>query len=372
MDKLSLPKTELSSVPKNFWKIVITGGPVGGKSEAIKFARKRLHEMGYRVFVIEEIATQWFATGFNDIGKIRESAFETYCNIESEIVLECLQEINRYERLAKLMPREKFVLLIDRGPMDAAAYMPRDYFMAVLEQNRFSLCDARDNFDGVMHMVSTADGAEEVWLKAMKDMQNDARWETSPEQTRTLDKRTQQVWVGTPHLRVIDNSTDFNGKVERLWKAVLHILESCEIERRYLLWGEPDFRNFEYHKEKVFLEQMYLCPWGDRIRKRTPEGSGISLYYLTSKIGVGLSRQEKEEQITPFDYLRLSERRNPDTAVIKKNRYCFLFNNQYYEVDAFIDPRRGLCLMEIELEDEKQEVEIPPFVQVRKEVTNDL
>lgn len=356
---------------KNLRKIVITGGPVGGKSEGIKIVKKRLREMGYRVFVIDEIATRWFSGAFPDIGEIYNRDFQTYCKIQSEIVLACLEEIKRYEDLAELMPRENFVLLIDRGPMDIAAYMPTDYFMAVLEQNRLSLCDVRDNFDGAIHLVSTADGAEEVWLKAMGEKQNEARWEISLEQTRFLDKRTQQVWVGTPHLRVIDNSTDWEGKIERLWRAVLNILEPREIERKFLLWGKPDFLSHTAAVEKVYIEQMYLAPWADRIRKRIPAGSGSWLYYLTSKIGAGLVRGEKEEQIGPFDYLRLSERRSPDMATIRKNRYCFLFNNQYYEVDVFMEPELGLCLMEVELEDENQNVEFPPFVKVRKEVTDD-
>ena len=116
---------------------------------------------------------------------------------------------------------------------------------------------------------------------------------------------------------------------------------------------------------------MYFYPWGDRIRRRTPSGSQFSLYYLTSKVGAGISRLEKEEQISALDYVRLKERRNPDMAAIRKNRYCFLFNNQYYEVDEFLEPRRRLCLMEVELADENQEVEIPPFVKVRKEVSDD-
>lgn len=274
---------------KNLWKIVITGGPVGGKSEGIKIVKKRLREMGYRVFVIDEIATRWFSGGFPDIGEIYDRDLEIYCRIQEKAILTCLQEIKGYEELAALMPQDMFALLIDRGPMDVAAYTPKEYFTAALEQNRLSLCDVRDSFDGVVHMMSTADGAEEVWLKAMAQKQNDSRWETTLEQAKDLEKRTRQVWIGTPHLRIIDNLTDFEGKVERLWKAVLGIVEQREIERKFLLWTPPSFRNIECHAETVRIEQMYLCPWGDRIRKRSPYVlDGPSLYYRTRKVGSGV------------------------------------------------------------------------------------
>lgn len=355
---------------KSVWKIVITGGPIGGKSKAIKVVKKRLCEMGYRVFVIDEIATKLFSGAFPDVGKIHERDFGLYCKIQETILLRCLNEIKEHESDAGLMPREKFVLLLDRGPMDTAAYMPREYFNAMLEQNRLSLCDVRDNFDGVIHMVSTADGAEEVWQKAMEERQNNARWETSLEQAKDLDKRTRQVWIGTPHLRVIDNSTDFDGKVERLWKAVLHIIEQWEIERKFLLWCEPDFSRADIHEEKVEIEQIYLLG-GERIRKRTPARSEFSLYFVSQKRGLGIARYEKEEQISTLDYLSLMAQKDSDTVAIKKNRYCFVFHNTYYEYDEFIEPRKGLRLMEVELESEEEEVAIPPFALVRKEVTND-
>ena len=55
---------------------------------------------------------------------------------------------------------------------------------------------------------------------------------------------------------------------------------------------------------------------------------------------------------------------------IAKTRHCFLYDNQYYELDVF-DFNDEIGLLEIELNSIEQEVSLPPFVKIIKEVTND-
>ena len=63
---------------------------------------------------------------------------------------------------------------------------------------------------------------------------------------------------------------------------------------------------------------------------------------------------------------------NADTTKrqIRKTRYCLTYENQYFEIDIypFWD---DIAIMEIELSDEKEEIKIPTFICVIKEVTED-
>lgn len=63
----------------------------------------------------------------------------------------------------------------------------------------------------------------------------------------------------------------------------------------------------------------------------------------------------------------------PGSKIIRKYRYCFVYKDQYFEMDAIIEPvqRFSLCLLEIELTEENDKVEIPSFLDVKKEVTDD-
>jgi len=60
---------------------------------------------------------------------------------------------------------------------------------------------------------------------------------------------------------------------------------------------------------------------------------------------------------------------------VKKKRFCFLYKNQYFELDQFETPPAALgentMLLEIKLVNESQKVELPPFLQEIANVTKD-
>ena len=55
---------------------------------------------------------------------------------------------------------------------------------------------------------------------------------------------------------------------------------------------------------------------------------------------------------------------------IRKNRYCLTYENQYFELDVY-PFWKDQAIVEIELNDEKQEVHFPEQIKVIKEVTSD-
>ena len=370
---------------KHIPEIVITGGPCGGKSGALDIIPRRLNAIGYSVIILREVAEDIFSSIFpNDVKDIREFAQkypERYCAMQEQMFLEIMAKLEIRRNFAKICGGEKIVILLDRGPMDALAYMPSKDFFEFVRRNSFSIYDIRDSFDGVVHLVTAADGAEEFYE------QNDVRIET-PEEARALDKKTQWAWVGTPHLRIIDNSTGFDAKMDRLFRAILRVLgepEPLEIERRFLLRHKPDFRNSILRRaELLFIEQMYLARSLEgisRIRKRSTvkfargrsQGDSTS-YYKATKVDISPGvRREDEHEISFNEYEHLATFKDFDRRVVRKHRYCFVYNNQYFELDVFISPEwaKGLCLLEIELLNENDFVDLPPFLNIEKEVTDD-
>lgn len=363
-------------------EIVITGGPCSGKSEALKVIPERLKNMGYDVVILREVAEEIFTNvspgGTKDIRDLIKKDLGKLCAVQEQIFLEIMTKLEIRRNLAKICGGEKSVILLDRGPMDALAYMPHERFFEFSKKNGFSVYDTRDSFDGVVHLVTAADGAEDFYE------QNEVRIET-PQKARKLDKETQWAWVGAPHLRIIDNSTSFNEKMERLFQAILRILgdpEPLEIERKFLLSKRPDFRNSILRRaEHFFIEQMYLVDGISRIRKRRSMGYGrgrsqgdSTSYYLTRKVEIAPMVRREEEEVIPYtQYEHSTSLRDPNTWVTKKNRYCFIYKNQYFELDVLISPEwaRGMWLLEVELLDVNDLVELPPFLEIEKEVTDD-
>ena len=55
---------------------------------------------------------------------------------------------------------------------------------------------------------------------------------------------------------------------------------------------------------------------------------------------------------------------------IRKTRYCLVYKNQYFEIDIY-PFWKDKAIIEIELNNENQEFEIPKQLKLIREVTND-
>lgn len=347
----------------------VTGGPCGGRS-SLAYIREELKKKGFTVLVIPEVATELFMSGI----KVGEGGI-TNRQFQEMVLEEQISREKKYKQRIGLMPGKKKVIICDRGAMDAKAYLGPKQFTRMIHEMGYRTPQLRDErYMGVFHLVSAAIGAEKFYTTA----NNPARKETK-EEAALLDIKTRQAWVGHPHLRIIDNSTDFEEKLKRLLRTIEHSLgipEPLEIEKKYLI-KQPDFRLLkqEYGAAPVMIDQFFLhSKKGGKSRIRDRRQDGYSVYYETKKqqrdIGV---RREVEKRIPHdlYDY-KLSYERDSSRSMIRKQRHYFLWQNQYFELDLFFEPkqRRGLTLMEIELDEVGQTVYLPPFIEIIADVTD--
>lgn len=119
------------------------------------------------------------------------------------------------------------VILCDRGAMDVSAYMPETLWQQLLHRHGWTVFDlCEDRYDGVIHLVTAADGAESF----CHTEDNPARTESANE-ARALDRRLRIAWERHPRYELIDNSTDFADKLSRVLVAVLRILKGTNEPR---------------------------------------------------------------------------------------------------------------------------------------------
>ena len=191
-------------------KIVITGGPCGGKTDGIPAIKEYLESRGVGVIAVAETATELIDSGIT-IEKVGLEKFQTILFDRS------LNKEKTAIEAAFLMNKD-IVILYDRGLLDGKAYMPKEMFDALIRKYNMTEEDLLNRYDAVFHLVTTADGAEEFYT-----LKNKARSET-PEEARVLDKKTKEAWVEHPHLRIFDNSTDFEGKINRVLNEISSII----------------------------------------------------------------------------------------------------------------------------------------------------
>lgn len=345
-------------------KIVLTGGPCGGKTTALAQLHERLSALGFRVFLVPEVPTIMISAGasFGDMSPDQL--------IRSEAALLTLQMAmeDAFIRVAETMTQPS-VLLFDRGTMDVSAYLPEATWQALLDEQGWTTVGLRDRrYDAVIHLVTAAVGAEAFYTTA----NNAARRET-PGQAAAIDAKLQQAWLGHDRLRVIDNSTDFAGKVRRVLRSVCNAIgapEPVEIERKFLVAGAPAGA-WPVPFEQVEIEQTYLRSSDEssaRVRRRSQHGASTYTHTIKRRIGDG-QHIEVEHDITGREYVARLADADPSCRTIRKVRRCFVWGHRYFELDRFVEPHTGMLLLEVELESLDEGVELPPFLRIDREVT---
>ena len=346
-------------------KIVITGGPCAGKTTAMSWIQTNFEKMGYRVLFVPETATELITGGVAPWTCGSNTDYQQ-CQMRLQLEKEKI-----FRQGAASMPVDKVLMVCDRGALDNKAYMSSLEFSAVVSALGCNEVELRDSYDAVFHLVTAAKGAEQFYTTA----NNTARTETV-EQAAALDDKLIAAWTGHPHLRIIDNSTDFAGKLKRLMAEIAAFLgepEPLEIERKFLI-AYPDLTELEKlpNCQRVEIIQTYLsAPEGEECRVRQRGADGNYIYIQTTKKKVtGMKRVEVERRLTKDEYLRLLMEADPDCRPIRKTRYCLTYDNQYFEIDVypFWDDQ---AILEIELNNEQDAIRFPHEIEVIREVTED-
>ncbi|MBX4189961.1 AAA family ATPase [Candidatus Parcubacteria bacterium] len=345
--------------------IVLTGGPCSGKSSALAYLSRQFTEHGYKVIIVPEAArllisngiAPWELTG----QEFQYLVFKTIVNQE-EIANEA----------ALSHSAEKILILCDRGLKDGFAYDKEGTLLA-MRGCHFTDADIFHRYQAVRHLVTAADGADSFYT-------NDDERKESKELARALDAKILHAWSDHPHLQIIDNGTDFEKKLFRTYQSVcatLGIPIPIEIENKYLV-TVPRWNDFlPYHTVNIL--QVYLEN-EDRVREWRRNNS--SIYYRTSKKELGGNKRVEVEKIITrdeFDHALRTEA-SEEHEIIRKERLCFVWNHQRFELDVFQTPTRydltprgcnQLMLMEVELINENDKVDLPPQVKIINEVTLD-
>lgn len=357
-------------------KIVLTGGPAGGKSTSLSKLQSSLEARGYYVFIIPETATEFILNGVHPSDFISLDDFQDFV-LDKQLNKEAL-----YDRIASFYPSDKVVILIDRGLGDQLAYTSKDNFIKMLNKRNLTLDNAVNRYDLVLHLVTSADGATEFYeWNGAPNCKNMARSET-PEEAILKDRQTLNGWIdaGCTHLKVIDNSTSFDKKINRILEEVFFLLDEeapSEIERKFLI-KKPTLEQLmcAETRSRSDIIQTYLTSKDSKIERRirmrgTPR-TGFSFYYTEKQDKAKGIRIEREKKISQAEYLNYAIEANTSLHQISKERICFVYDKQFFELDLYPSSMSDeYAILEIELKDINEPVILPPFLDVVRDVTGE-
>lgn len=209
---------------KEIKRYVLTGGPCAGKTSAQKRVKEEFEKLGYKVILVDEAATILILAG-NKPGKnisvkdFQDKVIKKQLELEENAIKEAMESES-----------DKVLILYDRGLRDGRAYLDEETFQELLKQNELKDEELNDRYDAVFYLVTSAIGAEKYY-----NLENKARSETL-EEARELDLRTRDAWKSHESVTIIDNSTEFEEKINRLIESMISVtdeINNCIIIKDY-------------------------------------------------------------------------------------------------------------------------------------------
>ena len=147
-----------------------------------------------------------------------------------------------------------------------------------------------------------------------------------------------------------------------------------EIERKYLI-RMPDEAYLAAMPGCVIwdVEQTYLNRGADgssRRVRRIVVGGAVKSHFTSKRREDAMSCEETEGEISAEEYAALAKQADPERQPVAKRRYRIPYEGQLLEVDVyrFWSDRATL---EIELKNEDQQVALPEWMHVIREVTGE-
>jgi len=298
---------------KKIWKLVLTGGPCGGKTTGQARLSTFFENLGWKVYRSPEIATVLLSGGVNFAELNEEAAIK----FQENLLKTMLQTENAFFDLAEASSRN-CLIICDRGAMDASAFITRDQWETMLVANRMDEVEMRDDrYDQVVHMVSAAKGAEQFY-----SIENHQSRSEGLDLARERDTRAAEAWVGHPYVDVIDNSSDFESKIKHLiklvaWRIGINIgdrLVSGARKAKFVVNSPlpPDsiigsYRDFEVNHNYLTTGSKMIQ---SRLRKRGWKGK--CTYTHTIRKTVNGQVIEVKSPLTHRDYDNLVQQKDPN------------------------------------------------------------
>lgn len=339
-------------------EIVFTGGPSTGKTSVINPTIEYFKELGYKVIVVQEAATIAINGGIKpfDPDGISGKLFQ-------KIILKRQLVAEETARMAAKELGDRTIILYDRGTLDGYAYVKKEEWDEVLRSENVSTRELLTKYDAILYL----ENASQYFTKE----NNAARYEKDAEDAALKGEKVLQSYIGHDNLVVIQPRERLKDKQQEVINIIQNILGepiSIRNQRKYLV-DDVDVEKISY-ATKVVITQDYLKEENNleyRVRSVDQEGDISYHYQVQKKLTDGTKEIISESLISEREYLRYLENKSDSFETIVKSRYSFVYNKQYYKLDVFDD---GLMILEVNVTKENPVVELPNFLSVVEEVTN--
>ena len=136
-------------------RVVLTGGPCGGKSSCLSHLMRTACAAGYDVLVVPEAATLLFNGGV-ELPRCEAEVL----NFQQQLMRVQLASERAFTSIAERTGRPTIVVM-DRGLLDGKGYVPSaELWAQIISRHGVDEQYLLDRYDAIVHLVTSAEGAE--------------------------------------------------------------------------------------------------------------------------------------------------------------------------------------------------------------------
>lgn len=204
---------------QKIFKLVLTGGPSGGKSSILEAVKRELRYSNLKVIALNETSTELVLAGyFWKQESINLEAFH-----QAVFKLQYQKELI-HQDLIKTLPNEKILVICDRGLMDSKVYMKDDSFNNLLKSQFLTERQIVDSYDMVVHLETSL----EVHSKEYSFPSEEAK-QASIYQAKELDKKIQAAWSKNKKHYIVKAQDSYEKKEQKALELIMGELKIADL-----------------------------------------------------------------------------------------------------------------------------------------------
>ena len=146
-----------------------------------------------------------------------------------------------------------------------------------------------------------------------------------------------------------------------------------ETERKLVIFlPDEDALKAERNYSESRITQIYISDpcLTHRVRKREYSDGRVEYTENTKKRISIMSVIENEREITEAEYESLALRIEEGSKPLSKLRRTFSYLGRTVEIDSYPEWKKS-CILEVELESESEELRLPEYIKIIREVTGE-
>ena len=343
---------------KEILNIVVTGGPCGGKTTGLNELTKLLRSYGYTVYLVNETATELINDGMRPFGdnKLDIKSFQSLI-LDAQLAKEAIRI-----KAAKVCTNPKIAILYDRGILDNRAYIDDKIFDEMLKERNITESEILTRYDIVIHLVTAAIGKEEYYTT----LNNAARKETK-EEAQYQDTKTMEAWRNHPNLKIVNNDTLFEEKIEKVKNYIRAFIGEEEVlkQERYLIdIKDINLDKFNHTMIKEDIEEFVLSYDNEEFELYSKSTINESSYYTCTKRN---SNSKLCRTINEKEYNNLKSKTKGH--IINKTRYNFIDKSERFRLDIFDIDNNKFAILERDVINNTR-MSLPSFIKDAIDITN--